>query len=391
MKEILYIIFLLSGMIKIFLIYFNIFLIVDFTIVFSLIMLVILLKNLFINKFIIHLNKYEKYIIVCLILLFGLILISYLYTTSNDYVIEKTFRYLTIIIAVVYPIIVLNFNTSKFFKYLIIITAALTLLYIPIFIDSYNAFRADYSSYKETNLTIILGSYLTFGYLIGLVLLINIFSKSFIGVNKMILSSFFLITLLSTGARGPILGLTVVVIFYALISIRKVMSIKMIIFLIISFLTVFLVFNNFNEENLLLRSYERLIGMSDNASVNSRFENINFVFSKMEFNNILFGYGFGSFSFEYTGIDGRDYPHNILLELVFELGLLGLLIYIFFLLVLTVKMMKNDEKWLSITIFLYLFLNSLKSLSLVDSRIMFGIFGVLLVLKIKNTKKGKLL
>jgi hypothetical protein len=128
------------------------------------------------------------------------------------------------------------------------------------------------------------------------------------------------------------------------------------------------------------------------ASVAKRFDQIYYSLDRIFDNavNFLFGSGIGSFGVLYEGIDGRQYPHNVILEISFELGIIGVILFIILLLLYFKKLRHNLN---FVLIYLFLFLNSLKSYSLVDSRVMFGILSVLLVyytlLKREGTAKAR--
>lgn len=57
-----------------------------------------------------------------------------------------------------------------------------------------------------------------------------------------------------------------------------------------------------------------------------RMERYSFAWNKIQ-EEIITGYGFGSWSILYNGIDQMDYPHNIILELWLETGLIGLFLF----------------------------------------------------------------
>ena len=114
------------------------------------------------------------------------------------------------------------------------------------------------------------------------------------------------------------------------------------------------------------------------SSVDGRLELINFTFNKIA-DNPIFGYGIGSFSKEYYNIDGRYYPHNIFLEIWFELGVIGVFIFGIFLLTLLFKF--NVKKNIAyFVIMLPPLLNSLKSLEFTEHRLLFFCFGMILCL-----------
>jgi O-antigen ligase len=129
------------------------------------------------------------------------------------------------------------------------------------------------------------------------------------------------------------------------------------------------------------RSLQRLtllLDIGSDASVSTRLSYIDFSIDKIFENagNFLFGSGIGSFGILYSGVDRREYPHNIFLEIQFELGLVGIAAIILFLIFYLKKIRFRGPL---IYPFLYIFLNSLKSGSFTDLRIMFGFFSIFLL------------
>jgi hypothetical protein len=132
---------------------------------------------------------------------------------------------------------------------------------------------------------------------------------------------------------------------------------------------------------LLERSITRLLMLLDpqqSSSILERITQVSYSFGRIFENvgNFLFGLGIGSFGILYEGIDERNYPHNVILEIWFELGFIGMIL---FLLLLLVYFKKIRLRLNFVLIFIYLLLNSLKSYSLIDLRIMFGMLSVLLI------------
>lgn len=114
-----------------------------------------------------------------------------------------------------------------------------------------------------------------------------------------------------------------------------------------------------------------------NYSYNKRIEY--FIFSKEKiFKNsksLLLGYGLGSFSKEFSNEDKRLYPHNIILEIFFELGIIGLLI-VFGLVLTNIKIFKGYLTNFALLSAIILFLNAMKSSSIVDLRVLFALYAI---------------
>ena len=90
--------------------------------------------------------------------------------------------------------------------------------------------------------------------------------------------------------------------------------------------------------------------------------------------SVALGYGIGSYGKMFNGKDGRGYPHNFLLEVWFELGLVGLLILAGFL----YSFIRDIRffNYLLFGVFLFLAINAMKSSSLIDIRAMVGFLAL---------------
>jgi O-antigen ligase len=127
-------------------------------------------------------------------------------------------------------------------------------------------------------------------------------------------------------------------------------------------------------ENTILR-FSVFFTSTGGESVNTRLE----LYGKainMFSENIFLGNGLGSFGIYVTGFDIKLYPHNILLELLSETGLISVFILALFIISLTNKLMSNHVITL---VFLYAFLNVMKSNSFEELRMFFGFLSIALL------------
>ena len=92
--------------------------------------------------------------------------------------------------------------------------------------------------------------------------------------------------------------------------------------------------------------------------------------------NILLGNGLGSFGIYVTGFDVKLYPHNILLELLSEAGIISVFIFSIFILSMFNKIRSNNIVFL---VCLYAFFNMMKSNSFEELRMFFGFLAVALL------------
>ncbi len=388
MKELIFVLFLVSGILKAFILYFNISSPVDLTMVTMLAMTTLLIVEVHSNNYQLMMNSQSKYAMATILLLFSLIIFSLLYTTSESYAIEKTLRFFTVILAFFYPILSQSFSPFKFFRWFVLIMLVLSIVYLPLYLESYSLYTTSYNEFREegTITSVLYDSYLIMGYLIGIALIINIFTQLFSTLQKHLITAFLLLVLLLTGARGPLIFFFIVIVIYPFFSQLpmkdKILS-KLLTLFFILIVTAISIINNPHYSDLLERTSKRLASLvliSDDASANDRLIQANFVMGKMTNKKLLRGYGFGSYGIEKTGVDQRYYPHNLVLEIFFELGFLGLLLYIALTILVIITLLRKNE-FVLWALFIYLFLNSLKSLSFVDSRVFFGFLAVFLLHK----------
>lgn len=90
---------------------------------------------------------------------------------------------------------------------------------------------------------------------------------------------------------------------------------------------------------------------------------------------LIRGHGFGSYMHFKAGMDKRGYPHNIILEVWFELGLLGLIPFLALLGLLLRRMGKHGQ-WVFLAGSVLFLLNAMKSYSIVDLREMYGLMAL---------------
>jgi O-antigen ligase len=102
-------------------------------------------------------------------------------------------------------------------------------------------------------------------------------------------------------------------------------------------------------------------------------------------NNPLFGQGIGSWPVVVGYGDVRAYPHDIFLELLFELGVIGLCIFLAMLLVGLLslppwaRLRRSPYLLLAVSLFVYALINASVSGDLNDNRLLFAALGLLLI------------
>jgi O-antigen ligase len=297
---------------------------------------------------------------------------SVIYSASSDYALQKYILSYLNLIAFCYPVFC-KFCLKTFTKTLVFISLMLLVLFLIIKITF------SYTFISDNNLNNI---YLAFGVLLGFTL---IFIRTLEYKFKPLLYFILLFGLVISSARGPLIFylLSVFIVAILFIKIDRGMTIKIkpyyllvplivVIILIFSPATLELVAGLL--ENTILR-FSVFFTSTGGESVNTRLE----LYGKainMFSENIFLGNGLGSFGIYVTGFDIKLYPHNILLELLSETGLISVFILALFIISLTNKLMSNHVITL---VFLYAFLNVMKSNSFEELRMFFGFLSIALL------------
>lgn len=388
MIELIYCFFLLSGLVKSFLqFYASGLMVVDFTLLCALILVAAYIlhfsKNFFFRNTI-YLVKSSRPVIFILVVFYLWMVVTLLYTASPGYSYIKIFMFLSDLVAVLIPFIYRGFNTKRFFHLFAYIGSGLIFIYTALIPSIYTSYLKDVE-YRD-----MVTRYLEIGYLAGIIILISAFvcpqMNKFI---KLLLIGLNAWTLLVSSARGPMIFLVLVLVirfvvsFVTFIKTSWKLNFKNIFYMVagISLFGTAAYYLIDRYALLLERSITRLLMLLDpqqSSSILERITQVSYSFGRIFENagNFLFGLGIGSFGILYEGIDERNYPHNVILEIWFELGLIGVILFIMLLLVYFKKIRLRLN---FVLIFIYLLLNSLKSYSLIDLRIMFGILSVLLI------------
>lgn len=274
------------------------------------------------------------------LLFLGIIFISFLFHYNED----SVFKFKVLLVRTVFIIFVIDLFISSGFRLNenIIFVAGVVISLILIYNASLSGFQLRTSLVIEetTKSRIIIGvieDSRTLAFIIAYFLFNSLSIKrlSFIGI---VLIS---IGLLLTQTRQTILAVVLIILpYYLLNNVRSGSFIKQGVLLILSFSSIisFFYFTNidFNEMRI----------MADGSE--SSFERVNlfrWAFGLFE-DKPIFGFGFG-----YTD-QAYSYPHNIILEIMAELGIVGL---VFFLLALFNRFCAiNDGKIRALIIFTFL-------------------------------------
>lgn len=373
-----------SGMIKPLFVYLNI--PVDWTFfVFSIVTLDIVF-NLIKRRNQIRLNK-EKLLMVCVIIaLYAIIIVSLFYTPSANFAFVKSLLFLINVLFFIYPMFLREINWQLQYKLFLFIFLPIVVWFI---VAKTLYFSPLNSGYRIVGIRFyeIRKFYLGFGMGLCILAILQVYLKKSPWV--------FILTvllLLGLGSRGALIFLIVTLIVWKWKSIvmkilnfkikRKALRNLLIATAVLPLLVITQFERIYGFLYLGLIRFSSLFEIGEDKSVQGRVERLVFalenVFSSIS--TFLFGNGIGSFGILYSGQDIREYPHNIFLEVLFELGIIFLLLFGVFLFLPFLYRRELVFKMLT----LYFILNALKSGDLIGLWLVFLFIG-LLVFNPKNS------
>lgn len=378
---------------------------IDFTLLILILTSLSILHKIITKQYKIHFsNKY-----VFLFFLFvSLLLISNLYTKSPNSGFLKTIRFSVFNTFLFLGGISIGFTKKtriRFLKILHFLIFIYSLIYVYFLKDMIGMNFKELASY-HMRLSLV-GNPIGVGRIFSVLSLISIISL-FYEKNKykkifhylcVVLG---LIITISTNSRGPFFALIISIIIY-LFFFTKVKKSKIVYALVlISFL--FAILFTLLPESLVSR-YKLMGGKEVHISENqpSVFNTFiireNYIKKSLTYlqentEKLIFGVGLGGFSYIITNRDIISYPHNIFVEIILELGLLGLILFILpFLFLLNdfilTKNKINENEYSQITFWIILtvlfLLNAQVSGDINDNRLLWffqgGLIGTFLFYK----------
>lgn len=442
MVELIFALFLLSGLFKTYTLFFFPGFQVDYTLFLAIALMGILVfqflkKGKEVFQGLLQTQKYFYPLIAILVLIF----ISLTYSSSPKYKFMKTLITLIHVMGMLFPLIYYQFNIQRFISFFWKVALIPGLLYLIVFPSM--LYTTGYEAFFKHELYLrkaqVMSSYLSIGHLMGLLSLLVLLIES--KFKRFILLNVFLWILIGSSARGPILFTLGCLGLVSLFSLKSILSFlhwnelkalilnngkKVALFFMIIFAinatqftimehqpkykkmylravnkTMSIIGKNYKldvaKEYVPGREVEYVKGNEKGAlagqvvipkqdakptaaTFKARIHHLSYCKKKIfaSIRSVLFGYGYGSYIYEYSKRDVRGYPHNILMELWFELGVFAMLIWVFYKLQIFWVLIKYKE-FLLLTILAYMTFNSLKSSGFADHRIMFSILGIILL------------
>jgi len=393
-KEFIFAILLLSGTIKAIMPLVGISGIPDITLLSAVFVTIIMLSHMRTTLYKLSYNRVE---LLGLLTLFYIFMIFSLGYTSSEYsAIKKTINFGTMALAFYFPLLVKDFNLKIFISTLTILIFISSAVFLNFYTSYLNRDEAMILSMGEDTAKQMTALYLTISWLNGFLVLYYFFQKNQNPWIQWITLSIAFVFLLSAGGRGPLIFTVVVLAFYFVFqTVQTINSFKLkklmvpiLLLITITGGTIFIVLNTDITKknkslnlvnNTVIRLMELVNTKDGGESAYSRIENAKFSIKKIN-ESPFYGYGVGSYAYEKEHIDILDYPHNLLLEIWFELGYIPLLIFLF----LFYRVYKNIDPmqctW-CIALYFYFILNILKSSSLIDIRMMLGFYAIFATIK----------
>jgi O-antigen ligase len=320
------------------------------------------------------------------------------YSSSRIYAFEKStrFAFLTIIFFLAPIIFGSDIKNIKAINKLIVfngIVVAVGTILMPDIIYQYTITSTGGRS------TFLAASPLSVGSLAGMGLVLvffNVISVSkniFIKMLNIIIIGLLFWALIISGSRGPFVGVLLIWVLILIIRFRNLPKFTLPIILVAVVVASSLAFICLPEKytSRITKTFRGKYELGVEAL--PRTERYSWVISRF-MDRIIFGHGSGSFPVDRGGTDEHEHPHNIFLESIYELGIIGvllisILLFQFFRRYFKInKLIKfhhldpgNYELNTKIfMVFLFLFIQALKSGDINDNRMLFTLGGMLIAL-----------
>lgn len=334
------------------------------------------------------------------ILIYLFIIFSLGYSSSSSYALVKTVNFGTVVLAFIFPLLTKKINIEIFIYFLTLLIFSISIIFLNFYISYLNKDGVILLSMSREDALKLTVGYLSVAILNGLLVLYYFFKK-----NQNIFIQWFIfltafIFLFASGGRGPLLVVLLILgtyfIYQMILSFMSFkinkLTIPILVFVIaIGGLYVAISTNSIETNSRVYKlfdsSIERFKTLKDSkGGGKSAYSRVLYTkFSIDKINEIpLLGYGIGSFGLEYNGIDEKDYPHNIFLEVWFELGIVPLFLILLLFYGVYMHIYSIKCYW-CIAVYFYFFLNVLKSDSLIDIRLLGSFLGFFLLIKSQSS------
>jgi O-antigen ligase len=366
-NTVMYVFFILSGVIKS--LTQTIDFPVDITLVTGFYLFVVFCCQFFSGKLYVNISELQS--ILLLTLLYLIIAFGLFFRDSSEIGWMKLFFSLTNLMAFVFPIF------SKLSKK----TFFITFILLSLIFGVINFYVLSFLTYEQLTLLDMKAVYLSIGLVVAFALILNMHFQQDTVVGFILFAVLFFLLLVSS-ARGPLIFYIVSIFMVKILFLSKealYLKRNKLFFAIVSILLLSIVVILNVDVSVVYDLFSRTISRMTLLFADNKGESIEtryFLFEQalsMFNENIFFGGGFGSFGAYVFGENIKLYPHNLILELASETGLLGVSVFIIFVFNLLIKNWNNQ---LFICVLIFSFLNLMKSYSFQDIRLFFGLLSV---------------
>jgi len=275
-------------------------------------------------------NKKYVHLYFISLLFYIFLIISSFSNNNTEYGLQKAYLGLLLPLTMFFIFSKKNWKTEEVLKFLVI-----TILFLD-FITILMKIR--YGFWSRSVSFGFLGS-ITFGWLNGMAFLGTLLSTQK-GIKKIFFSLFFLLMILWTGSKGPLVGLIIISTFLFYRYSRNKNKLLIFVLSILAIAIAYIIIIKYGEN---IRSVKMIIDFINSpdeymegvgqGSFGSRLENYKYSLTLFQ-NNILLGVGFGNWQGDYMNY---LYPHNIILELLSEIGVIGIILFFGLLLLIKYK------------------------------------------------------
>lgn len=381
---------------------------IDFTLLIFFLTLLAIAYKLLSRKY--KINFSNKYVFFYFIFIF-ILLISNLYTLSPSSGLEKSIRFLVFNTFLFIGGISLGYNKHCRIRVLKILHTMIfiySLVYLYYLKDMIGMNFQELAKY-HMRLSLV-GNPISVGRIFSLLVLLSLISlhytkNTLMRVYHILCVLLGLLVTLSTNSRGPLFALIISIVLYLVLfsGIDKKKVLMMILFFIILFMMAFsLLPETFVSRYELVGEKEvhiseESIRVFSTSKIRERYINKSLQFLSNNEDKIIYGIGVGGFSYLLANKQDRLYPHNIIMEIMIELGIIGLMLFLFPFLFILSDFFKIREKidkknyreiifWVMLTIIFLL--NAQVSGDINDNRLLWffqgGLAGCLLFFKKKK-------
>lgn len=335
--------------------------------------------NIFWRREKIILNKEKLLMSGFLTIMYLIIVSSLLYTKSPHFSFEKTLFFSINVLYFIYPLFITKIDLELLHKLFLYI-------FLPIVLWFIISKALYFTPYNKGNRLIgitfyeVRRNYLGLGMGLGLLVILQVYLK-----KSFVLISLTMIFLFGLAARGALIFLLVTLLIWKFKSLlnrilrfklkKKILKTLTFVFLFVQIIIIYQYEKLIGFLSVGLLRFQSLFEISTDESMLGRVDMLIYTMETIfgSITTFFFGKGIGSFGILYTGEDSRQYPHNVFLEVWFELGIFFLILFVIF---IVFPFLLKRKTIFKVFIF-YFLLNALKSGDLPGLWLLFFFIGLL--------------